>query len=410
MTAPAPALASADAPEFSMRQVGVLAIACGLAVCTIYYHQPLLPQMAAAFDRPAAAASIIATVTQLGYATGLLTLVPLGDRMQPRTLIMLAIVANAIALLGCAAASSFAMLGVCSFLVGVSGISAQVVTPAVTTMVSPAARGRVIGTLLGGLSSGLLLARTVSGVLGQHIGWRPVFVLAACGDLVLLALVSTALPRSTSLGSVPYRQLMASLVDLLREEKALRLTAATAFLMFAAFSALWSSLAGLLARPPYAFGPAAIGAFGLVSVIGIALSSRIGALADRLGSQSMFLAGALTIAAGFVFIAASGHGLTWLIIGMVLLDFGNRAGLVANQSRLYVLRQDARSRLNTVFIGSYFLGGSVGAAVGGWAAHYAAWWGLAGIGASFALAAALLNTLASTNADKAAATAAPETS
>jgi predicted MFS family arabinose efflux permease len=174
----------------------------------------------------------------------------------------------------------------------------------------------------------------------------------------------------------------------------LRISAATGFLMFAAFSALWATLAALLARPPYEFGPAAIGAFGLVGLIGITVSPRIGSLVDRFGSRNVVFAGAILLAVGFAFVARSGHSLVWLVIGMVLLDFGNRAGLVANQSRVFALRPEARSRLNTVFIASYFLGGAAGAALGGYAAHQQAWAGLAALGAVLAFAAMAVNSLA----------------
>ena len=378
----------------SRRLLFLMALTCALAVSTIYYHQPLLPQMAAAFGLEPVHGSIIATLTQLGYAAGLLLLVPLGDRTQPCKLTSLAIGANAVALLACAIAPSFALLLVCSFVVGFTAVTAQIIIPAVSGQVSPEMRGRVAGWLLGGLSSGLLLARTLSGFAGAHLGWRAVFVLAAALDLVLLVIVLRHLPRSVGLTALRYRDLLRSLGALVREERLLRFSAATGFLMFAAFSALWSSLALLLAAPPYGFGPAAIGAFGLVALGGIALSPQIGALVDRAGAGGMVLVGALTLAAAFLFIAASGRSLAWLVAGMLLLDLGNRIGLVANQTRIYALRTEARSRLNTVFMVTFFLGGAAGAALGGYGAHHGGWPGLAVVGAALALAAAATNVMA----------------
>ncbi|MBD2839693.1 MFS transporter [Pseudomonas sp. JM0905a] len=382
---------SAVSTGIPARLVAAMAVCCALAVSTIYYHQPLLPKMAASFGLAPTQAGLVATLTQLGYATGLLLIVPLADCQQPRRLALLAIAANAVALIACAAAPSFALLCASSFAVGVTAITAQIIIPALSGLAAPAARGRVVGILLSGLSAGLLLARTIGGLLGAHTGWRAVFLLAALIDLPLLLIIARSLPTATSLSSISYAGLMRSLGSLVREESMLRFCAASGFLIFAAFSALWATLAALLTQPPYAFGSATIGMFGLVALLGIVASPHIGALADRLGARTMVLAGAIALAVGFAFIAAGGHSLGWLIVGMVLLDFGNRAGLVANQSRIYTLRPEARSRLNTVFMGSYFLGGAVGAALGNYGVHRAGWIGLAAVGALLALAATAIN-------------------
>ncbi|MEX3978253.1 MFS transporter [Paraburkholderia sp. EG287A] len=377
----------------SPRQVFLMALCCALAVSPIYYHQPLLPQIASTFAVPSARGSLIATLTQLGYAMGLLLFVPLADGVQPRKLATRAIIANAVALLACAAAPSFFVLALCSFLVGMTSISAQIIIPTVSGMATPETRGRVVGSLLGGLSSGVLLARTLSGIVGALWGWRSIFVIACAIDIGLL-LVIRKLPVSNSLAAIRYRELMHSLAGLVRKEQLLRLSATMGFLVFAAFSALWATLAVLLARAPYHYGPATIGAFGLIGLVGLSVSPRLGAIVDRVGARHVATAGALTVAIAFAFVAAGGHSLAWLIIGMVLLDLGNRAGFIANQARIYALRPEARSRLNTVFMVSYFLGGAVGAALGGAGALHAAWLGLAAIGALLSLAAVVVNTLA----------------
>jgi predicted MFS family arabinose efflux permease len=334
------------------RLVAMMAAACALAVATIYYHQPLLPQMAASFGRTPTQASLIATLTQLGYAAGLLLIVPLADSREPRRLAALAITANALALLACAAAQSFAMLCAATFAVGATAITAQIIIPVFSGHAAPEERGRIVGSLLGGLSTGLLLARTLSGFVGAHAGWRAVFVLASFVDVALLALIVRKLPKAPSLASIGYLPLMRSLGTLVRTEPVLRLSAASDFLMFAAFSALWATLAAMLVQPPYEFGPSAIGAFGLVALLGITASARIGMLVDRLGARALVFAGAAALSVGFAFVAAGSAGIGWLIVGMVLLDLGNRAGLVANQARVNALRPDARSRLNTN--GTYF--------------------------------------------------------
>ena len=375
------------------RQVFLMATSCALAVSTIYYHQPLLPQMASTFGVSAAHGNLIATLTQLGYATGLLLYVPLGDAIQPRKLASLAISANAVALMACAVAPTFLLLAGCSFLVGVTAVAAQIIIPAVSGQATEATRGRVVGSLLGGLSSGMLLARTVSGLVGAHLGWRAIFVFASAVDLALLVIIVRYLPLSASLSPIRYRDLMRSLANLVGEEPLLRISAATSFLLFASFSALWATLAALLVQPPYEFGPATIGAFGLVGILGLLVSPQIGAVADRIGPRNMASAGAIIVMMAFALVAAGGVSLSCLITGMVLLDIGNRAALVANQTRIYALRPQARSRLNTVLMVSYFLGGASGAVLGGLGAHLEAWIGLAAVGAVLALTATAVNAL-----------------
>lgn len=376
------------------RLVGVMAVCCALAVSTIYYHQPLLPLMASSFGLTPTQAGLIATLTQLGYGIGLLLIVPLADCRQPRRLALLAIGANAIALFACAAAPSFALLCVGSCLVGVTAITAQLIIPALSGLAAPAERGRVVGTLLSGLSAGLLLARTFGGLLGEYTGWRSMFLVASLIDGLLLLIVAKNLPAVPRLSPIRYGALMHSLVSLLREEPVLRFCAASGFLIFAAFSALWATLAALLTQPPYAFGSTTIGLFGLATVLGIVASPRIGTSVDRLGARTLAVAGSMVRVAGFIFIAAGARSLGWLILGMVLLDLGNRAGLVANQARVQTLRAEARSRLNTVFMGAYFLGGAVGAALGNYGVHRAGWFGLAAVGTLLALAATVISALA----------------
>jgi predicted MFS family arabinose efflux permease len=385
----------------SPRQVFLMALCCALAVSPIYYHQPLLPQITSTFAVPSARGALIATLTQLGYAIGLLLFVPLADGVQPRTLAARAVVANAVALVACAAAPSFLAVTLCSFLVGVTSISAQIIIPAVSGTAAPAMRGRVVGSLLGGLSSGVLLARTLSGIVGALWGWRSTFVIASAIDFALLFVIRE-LPLSNALAAIRYRTLMHSLTGLIREERLLRISATMGFLVFAAFSALWATLAVMLARPPYHYGPATIGAFGLIGLAGLLVSPQLGATVDRVGARRVAYAGAATVVIGFAFIAAGGRSLAWLIGGMVLLDLGNRASFIANQARIYALRPEARSRLNTVFMVSYFLGGAFGAALGGAGALRAAWFGLAAVGASLACAAVAVNALASARTTSAA--------
>lgn len=367
--------------------VFLMATTCAFAVATLYYNQPLLPEIGADFGRTASDAGLIATLTQLGYAAGLMLFVPLGDRVNRKRLILTLLTDNILSLLAVIVAPSFAMLLLASFALGMTAVTAQVVIPAVSGLAPPENRGRIVGTLLSGLSAGLLFARTLSGLVGAHAGWRAMFVVAIGIDVALMATIALRLPKTTPGSTQSYPALIASLGTLVRREPILRAAALTGFLMFAAFSALWASLAALVARPPYGFGPDVAGAFGFAGITGLFASPHIGRAVDRFGAAIVLGAGALTVALAFACVSGAASHLGLLIGAMVLLDMGNRAGLVANQHRIYALSAEARSRLNTVFMTSYFLGGATGAAVAAPITAHSGWPGLAATGAGFALSA-----------------------
>jgi predicted MFS family arabinose efflux permease len=384
------------AVPLSRADIAVMALACGLAVATLYYNQPLLPQMGAAFGRPPAETTIITTVTQFGYTAGLLFCVPLGDTCRRKQLVCGLAMLNIAALISTALAQSYAILLFSSFAIGMTTVSAQIVIPALASRATRAERGRVTGTLLSGLSAGLLFARAFSGFVGAHGGWRLMFVLAAIIDAILIAILWLRLPDAESNDAIAYPQLIGSLWRLVRTEPILRAACVTGFLMFAAFSALWGSLAGLLSLPPYRFGPDIAGDFGFIAIVGMSLSPLIGRLVDHHGSGPVLTAGAVSLLAAFLLVSGSAKSLIWLVAGAALIDVGSRAGVIANQARIYALSEAARSRLNTVFMTSFFLGGSIGTAV---AAEFVArlgWTGLAIAGGGFALAACVAHRLTAT--------------
>ncbi|WP_158240661.1 MFS transporter [Telmatospirillum siberiense] len=370
--------------------VCLMATACAFAVSTLYYNQPLLPEMGASFGRSATDAGLIATLTQLGYAGGLFLFVPLGDRLDRKMLILALLMLNMASLLAVAVSTSFPMLAVASIAVGLTAVTAQVVIPAISGLAPPETRGRIVGALLSGLSAGLLFARTLSGFVGAHAGWRTMFLIAVGIDAALMAIIVLRLPRLSRTGSVSaYPALLASLWTLVREQPVLRAACITGFLMFAAFSALWGTLAALVARPPYGFGPDAAGAFGFAGIAGLVASPFIGRAVDRFGPRPILAAGGVAVLAAFLGVAGAEWHILPLLLAMVLLDIGNRAGLVSNQSRIYALSAEARSRLNTVFMTCYFLGGASGAGVAAWMVERFGWQGLAVTGAGFAVAALL---------------------
>ncbi|WP_051229517.1 MFS transporter [Paludibacterium yongneupense] len=374
------ALLPHDTTPLSGRSVLVLSATCGFAVATLYYSQPLLPMMAASFGASASAQGSIAMLTQLGYAAGLLLFGPLGDRLERRGLITLLLLANISGLALCATANSLDWLLAASTLVGLTAVSAQIIIPAVSGLADPARRGQTVGRLMSGLFAGTLMARTISGFVGAHAGWRAMFLLAALLDMALIALVNYHLPKTPPDSELPYAKLLASLWQLPAQQPLLREACLVGFLLFAAFNVLWGSLAMMLARPPYGYGSEVAGLFGLIGIAGMCASPTIGRLVDRWGGRRIVALAAGLVMIAFALIAAASWNLGMLIAGVVVLDLGSRANLVANQTRLYALLTQARGRLNTLFMASYFLGGAVGSALGGAAASQYGWPGVAAAG------------------------------
>lgn len=373
--------------------VFLMAVACAFSVAALYYNQPLLPEMAADFGRSASDAGRIATATQLGYAVGLFFLVPIADRTDRRRLIFCLLACNMTSLAAVAAAPSFAWVVIAGFAVGATAVTTQIIIPAVSGLATPQTRGRVIGALLSGLSSGQLLARAISGVVGADGRWRTMFALAVGIDLALMVVIAFHMPKTERSASLPYSELLGSMWSLLRGEPVLRAACVTGFMMFAAFSALWATLAVLLAQPPHVLGPEKVGLFGFVGIGGLIASPHIGRAVDRLGARRVLTAGAQSSAAAFVLVAGSASRLWLLVLAMTVIDVGTRAGLVSNQSRIGALAPQARSRVNTLFMTSYFLGGAFGAAVAASMAAHFGWLGLSIAGAGFAATALVLHTV-----------------
>jgi predicted MFS family arabinose efflux permease len=354
--------------QLSRSIVILLAVACGAAVANLYYAQPLLHAIAAGIGTSSSAAALLVTATQIGYAAGLLLLVPLGDLLDRRRLVSGMLVVTALGLAAAAAARSLGVLALALGVVGVTSVVAQILVPFASTLASEDERGRVVGQVMSGLLMGILLARTVSGLGAAVLGWRAVYAIAAGAMLILSAGLWRALPEVPTEGGPPYLKLLASVVTLIREEPVLRRRMVYGALGFASFTAIWTSLALLLSRPPFSYNEAVIGLFGLAGLAGTVAAQAAGRVADRGDSRTatgFFLS---AIALGWGVCSLGGTRVVLLIAGIVVLDLGIQGQQILNQTIIYALRPEARSRLTTAYMAGNFLCGALASA-----ATYLAW-------------------------------------
>jgi len=315
-------------------------------------------------------------LTQVGTALGMLLFVPLGDNKERRSLITLMLIGAAIALTFTAAARNPLWLALACFAVGAMGSTVHLFVPFAAHLAPPQERGRVVGSVFSGILLGILLARTFSGFVGAHLGWRAVYGIAAVMMLCVTALVQFLLPRSEPSVQLPYFSLLHSTLDLIRSHKELRESAFLGAAFFCVFSAFWTTLVFLLETPPYHYGSQAAGLFGLLGAAGAAGAPVIGRLADKHGPRFAIGFGLWSVFASYVVLALTGKTLAGLIVGVLLLDFGTQAGHVANQTRIYGLDAEARSRLNMFYMVCYFVGGAVGSLMGAYAWRVYGWLGV----------------------------------
>ncbi|HEY9720218.1 MAG TPA: MFS transporter [Trichormus sp.] len=344
--------------------VRMLAVGCAISVANLWYAQPLLAKMAVEWHVSQTTMGTIAGCPLAGYATGMLFFVPLGDIVERRRLILVFIGAIVATLFGMIFAPNITMLGVCAFLLGVASIVPQLIIPYAAGLTEPKNRGSTVGTLQSGILIGLLLSRTVGGVIAEHFGWRAVYWTAIAANSFLLIWFSRSLRECRPSTNLSYIQLIRSMLRLATHEPVLITSAFFGAITFACFNILWTVLSFLLAGAPFNCDPQAIGSFGLMGLAGALTAGYVGKLADTRGpmfSIGIALAG---MALSFVELSAFSGSLIGIAIGVLFLDLFVQSSQVSNMARIYSLSAENHSRLATVYMVSYFIGGTFGAWLG----------------------------------------------
>ncbi len=367
----------------------LLAVTAGVMVANIYYAQPLLELISAAFHVSHSAVSWVAVATQLGYAAGLLLLVPLGDLLNKKRLIAGSAFAAAAVGVAVAVSPNLPWMVAASFAFGLISITPQLAVPYAAGLAEPARRGRAVGTIMSGLLIGILVSRSASGFLGAALGWRPVFwvgaALSAVMGLALCRLPASPEPEN----NFSYPGLLKSLFPLLAQEPVLRRHAAIGALGFATFSAFWTTLPFYFAARPEHYGSQMVGLFALLAVTGAGAALVTGRLADKYPIRRIIAATLALAIAGFVCIGQADRSLAWLVAGVLLMDAGIQGNQISNQTRIYSLAPQLRNRLTSVYMIIYFLGGAAGSAVGSYAWsiwHWNGVWGVSVVCLALALA------------------------
>lgn len=367
-------------PKLTPFILWVMTVTTGLVVANIYYNQPLLSDIAHTFNISNAQAGRVSMFTQLGYAAGLLFIIPLADMFKRKRLMMVDFAFIILSLLATAWAPGIGVLSAASFCVGVTSVIPQVLIPMVAHLAKPEERGKKIGVVMSGLLIGILLSRTISGFIGAHVGWRIMFLIAAGLMALMWLLTFITLPEVEPDYKGTYRNLMTSLIHIAKSEPQLRLAAFRGALCFAGFSAFWATLVFLLKQPQFNMGSAEAGTFGLVGAFGALAASAVGRLSDKMDSYRLVIYTILLVLVSFVIFFFASHSLVLLVIGVIVMDMGVQATHIANQALIFSLNPEARNRINTIYMVSYFVGGSFGTflATQLWSSYQ--WNGVCGIG------------------------------
>jgi predicted MFS family arabinose efflux permease len=340
----------------------LFALTSGLVIANIYYLHPLLAVVAGEFGRSTTHLGFLVTLTQIGYACGMLLIIPLGDALNRRKMIISLLLVTGVVLLAVAGSQNFYVFAAASLALGVSSCAAQLPVPFAASLASERDRGKAVGTVMAGLLLGILLARTLSGTVAYLAGWRAVYQWAAVLIGLLAIFNGMLLPADSNSQQWAYTKLLRSMLTLLKEQPQLRLRSAFGALGYACFSLFWTGLTFMLTNAPYHYSEAKIGLFGLAGAAGALAAGFAGRMADRGNVQRATTLFSAAILVAFAFLYFGTTSLTSLLIGILVLDIGVQGVHISNQSIIYALDPGARSRITTIYLTTYFAGGAAGSA------------------------------------------------
>jgi len=350
--------------------------AVSATAANLYYNQPILPQIAQELSLTSEQLGAVPAASQIGYAAALLFLSPLGDTLPRKRLIAILSVLLVLSSLLAFSASSLVTLVMACFLIGLGANITQQLIPFAASLSTPETKGKVIGTLMTGLTIGILLSRTLSGFVGEQFGWRAVFLMSASIAMIFAVMLYAFLPTNTPTAKIPYPKLVASMASLMKQHAILRTSALTGALWFASFNALWATLALHVSDFPFNYNAQQAGLFGVIALAGVIGAKVSGSLVSRFGSRYMISMALVIIAAGFIISGLFADTLLGLIVGIILIDLGVFSAQVSNQVRVFSIDPQAQSRINGIYMLGYYLGGAFGSFAGIQAFEYAGWLGV----------------------------------
>lgn len=362
-----------------------LAIVAGASVANLYYNQPLLGLISGDLGVSEFQTNLMAMITQMGYALGLLFIVPLGDLYRRKRIILTNFGLLVIALLTIASATSIYLIWAASLLTGICSMIPQIFVPIASQFSRPEHKGRNVGIVISGLLTGILASRVVSGFMGEVLGWRAMYYIAAGLMVVCAVVVLRVLPDIRPTFSGRYSQLMGSLFSLVRNYPALRVYALRSGLAFGSFLALWSCLAFKMAGAPFYAGSDVVGYLGLCGIAGALTASTVGKYVKKVGVRRFNLVGCALILLAWICVSAGGNSYAGLVAGVLLIDIGMQCIQLSNQTSIFELCPSASNRVNTIFMTTYFAGGSLGTLLAGTCWEQAEWMGVTAVGVALTL-------------------------
>ena len=378
-------------PVASHAKIIMMAVIAGAVITNIYCTQPILPLIKASLGVDLAMVDLVAAAALLGFSTGLALLLPLGDRFDRRKLVLAQIACAFVFAIAASVSPGIWALIAASFGLGIVSCVPQQLVPFAAVMSSPHQRGRNVGTVVSGIMVGILLGRTIAGVVGAAFGWRAVYGMEAAFMVPVWIAAAKLLPQGTPSTDLSYGRLLASLWPLARDHRPIRESMIIQALLWACFNAFWVNLAALLATGPWHLGSAWAGGFGIIGAAGAFAASLGGHLSDRRGTRHVigWSIGIVTLA--YLLLSGANYSLTLLVIGVIVLDIGVQAGLVSNQTRAFAVDPKAQGRINSLYMTATFFGGAVGATVSGWLMSRFGWSGIVAFGLALGVIAATIH-------------------